>query len=644
MKTIHRIWIVVILVIALACNESVEKVKNGKISQTMHDDFSFMSEEDLRRKIEELSNVILLEAQDLAIAENSHFNELQFFDGKIIKIKTQMDKLEIEQNKLTIDLKNLTVTRDSIFSKIRDREWEHILTDKRKELGYKFNKLSDILGRIRGFNVKHYSENELRILNRDIQYYKNELEQENKYLPDLLHGNSKELSAKLEKCLILFRQAISFIEAEIEKIPELVLVQKSTWENEVSWKDKEIKKVRLTISENKTKISDLVTNLKTNQEEKEKLQQIFNLNNQDRERLLNDRITQVTEVWRMLRQRQVPDPRMLPLDIFNQYEKLLNIENDILHLAKMGKWNAILELMDRIEEQFKSLYDLLKIRNRRLHLFKKLSGKEPFLVHYQLGEYNRYSIKKEVRLFKETFDAQVDILKDFLKEYPKSCIFIEGHADRQEYHNNIYLNCILSEQRAKNIETALRRTGAITDIVNIKVDWFSKHYNLPIIPELIERDGGGVFDRRVEIRVIHAHAEGDLKYHFDNFRRFRDSLKIEIDEDEFKYFKHEDGFWVDLNYNLYKNNPCIKIYYGEEAYQALYKKNDVFKKTMRVRTSEEIYDDYKIENIRSFELGSQVRIILKIGNVRYRIEIANGKDSAKNIKQIKNREFRAYLK
>ena len=65
---------------------------------------------------------------------------------------------------------------------------------------------------------------------------------------------------------------------------------------------------------------------------------------------------------------------------------------------------------------------------------------------------------------------------------------------------------------------------------------------------------------------------------------------------------------------------------------------------MRVRTSEEIYDDYKIENIRSFELGSQVRIILKIGNVRYRIEIANGKDSAKNIKQIKNREFRAYLK
>ena len=342
---------------------------------------------------------------------------------------------------------------------------------------------------------------------------------------------------------------------------------------------------------------------------------------------------------------------------YEEKKKLfLSLEKEIMKAIKNGDISYVKTILVMMRKQLEDLIKMNLSAHRKEYFFKNIYMGQPFMLHFKLNKFNKYEEKRQYRNFRETFIKQMAILKDFVKFFPNTKVYIDGHADSLEFRSvtgkqknrkatiEFYKNMELSKNRALFIKG--RFHGIVPDS-NLIVDYYSRHVSQePLDPEtknpkLSQKNGNKLTDRRVEVRVIRPLEQGEeLPENINRYFRFKDSLKIQYASSKEKYFYREEGFWVEYNYQ--KNNfPEISIRYMSEVYR-IFLKDETFADLMRKRDIIKEAGDCFPKYFTSFELGSQVKFLFeskKIGS--YRININQG--GKKTLNDIQNTEFKKYL-
>ena len=345
----------------------------------------------------------------------------------------------------------------------------------------------------------------------------------------------------------------------------------------------------------------------------------------------------------------------VPPELKQKKAELFEFENKILNLARNGKYGAAFKLIQKIDDKLSDLDNLIKKTNRKNYVFSKLYKGDPFFVHFNLGDSVNFAGIEPAGRYNKSFLLQLNILKSFISYFPTAKIYIDGHADRIEYRNrSYYSNVQLSKGRQQRIINILSNKLIVTDSTIVIADWFSKYVNKVKLSNdraLVDQDSGGVSDRRVEIRIEQPFKEDEiLPNALKKYLSFKNSLTILLSKKESKTFKHEQGFWIEHGYEQ-NNNDEIGICYMSEAYKTLLRNSTCsilakkwnMEEIRKKKSDDKMYP--KILNvpdyITRFELGSQVKFLLKIAGRVYRINI--NQNGEKRINNIEDERFRNYL-
>jgi len=527
-----------------------------------------------------------------------------------------------------------------IYKQISKEVWIKERDSKLSDLDIKRQSFSRLLKEIKGINIEEPDDRQLRILDRSIKYYQKEFERINEPIPDLLTSDRKRLKSEFERTGLALQKIVSNLDIQKNIIINETPQKERKLKEELSLLEREIEEYKNKIEQSQKHIKTLNNEINEAGSKMSELDSSFKANSTDIINNIKDLQYKVTDTFGRLVRLRYSELGIYSPELKEVYNNLLQLEDRIINLYNEDNRNAAQVLIESIDVQWWNFANLTMQTGRDYTVFKNLYTGEPFLIHFELADSQTYSLKDEVKNYREVFKDQMKILKDYLDYYPASTIYIEGHTDRIEYSNNIYLNVHLSQRRAYNIKKMIMEHHVLKPETDFIVDWYSKYLNRPIFdPTLVEYDSGGVHDRRVEMRIFRPYQNEKIPEVIRKYKMFRDSLRIQIN-DTTKYFHHERGFWEELNYDTYYNAPTIQVYYQGEAYKALLK-NNIFETLTARRDSLGIHPDCRIKDIRSFEFGSQFRTVLFIDGNPFRIEIC--RTGAKRIEDIGNQTFRDYL-
>lgn len=633
---LKQITILFLILIPIFCNE-LSKTENVKENPSSKDKKKHINE--LQKNITKLRRDLEREVNEFT--DDTDRKRIERKRKKVSDTKEKISRIKEEIENLTSEMVLKETRRDSIHKLIENVIWEKEYQDRLTETNLKLRDLTNLLHKLKIAKQGGLTNNQLRRLNRDVQYYGKEFEKINQHVPNFMEGDSLQFYENLDNSIQDLSKVISNINNERELLSKRAISQHNKLKSELDEINGGIEEINNKIQDRQEALQDLENKLVEYENDIHEWVRKLKNNISDQEKEIKRLQIKIAETYGQLVRAKYLTAEVCTNELETSFKHFLKLENEIILNANKGNWNAALDLINLINVRLDSLDALLKKMERDLAIFKNLYKAEAFLIHYELGDSVNYSAEEVVRKYREVFFHQMNILKDYLVYFPKTTVYIDGHADTLEYPNNFYKNVELSKNRAKNVVDTLRKYGALDIKTKLKVDWFSKHVNRKNPQSIVIKDSGNVFDRRVEMRVIRPNEKDEeIPEEIKNFWRFRDSLKIKISGKQVKYFKHLKGFWTELSYEKYNNAPLIKIRYKGVAYLALLK-NQIFKNIVERREMSEFGPKYKIKNIKSLELGSQLQTILHIKENPFRIEVS--RRGVNEINEIPNEYFRNYL-
>jgi len=560
--------------------------------------------------------------------------KLRELNSKIVNLTKEIEKKQEELAVKKSDLKGSVYSEDY---------WKNKYEEEEKYLNLVFSSIRELSDEIKRINLKadQIDRNLLRRIYRSLNGYKkylgvNELPNLSVEDLDLLSHNKDEITNILNNAL-----SENNIEAWRDSITKQISMAKSEKQQQISELKNDITKLESSIQQIKNQKEESENRREKFKTELNEMKKNRKENLTDVEKTISKLRNELNSTWNQFVLLQFEYLVRISPSYERQKKHFLDLENQIfINSRKISVGEALIDL---INKRMDELLKLIKTAERQKYVFNDLYQGEPFLMHYNLGDSTKFSEIEPTGKYHKSFQHQLKILKDFVIFFPGTKIYIDGHADRLEFKNeDYYLNVDLSKGRSNNIEKLFRRKGIITDSTDVILDWFSKYVNKRLLkPDLVESDSGGVSDRRVEIRVIRPFKKGEkIPERITKYLNFRDSLKINLGNGRKKFFKHENGYWIEFGYESLTSLPIVKIRYRGEAYSKLLANQD-FKKITKLYQAEEIPPVCKIENITRFELGSQIKLLLKIKKQLFKIEVCRrGKDE---INTIRNNNFREYL-
>lgn len=336
--------------------------------------------------------------------------------------------------------------------------------------------------------------------------------------------------------------------------------------------------------------------------------------------------------------KNLSDPKYKSGFLSDQVKELKALQLELVEKLAVEDYNyadkLIEDLKNALPELSQTIADAITIEAVIKDLFKN-----GFFIDYMnLGTIEDAN-DRQVQKYIDTFHAHRYTLKKFLEFYPEYQIYIDGHADRSEYSEKKgpYENTKLSKDRAFEVRRLMLISGI--DFNKIIVDYYGKFHNLTPCQDFKPDELDTVINRRADIRIIpiadSLKTKKDLAY-----LKFKNNFNVQIDKINQWIFKHENGFWIQHGYDLIISK-IDSIFFEDEVYDSLLKRNVEFKKLMSDLISPIYHKNLECKQNGCLRLGNQVRLILSINGKDYKIEICE--EGAKTIDEIKNEEFKNYL-
>lgn len=588
------------------------------------------------RKIQSIQN----EIDEVTVNDTTTMREKQK------NIKRNRQRLEIsifKQDSIKKEKENLIKKKRSLKSELNNKIW----IKKLNEIIDEKNRIIKQLLNLKKMIIKSkssYSLADMRYVQETLKNtYKDYFKELQEPLPQLIEPKDGKFESESDRILSIIDQIKESIENEKKEAIKNSEKDKEKIQNKLKKIIQDLEEIENEITEYKNIQQLLEEKIKQDNQEIKNIHTKLEKFRQDKQQELNKYIIKWRDCHTELIRLLYGEVKFHTPELEEKYSEILKLEDQILNLCQQGKFRAAQALIDSILSQWNEYIQLIDTANECFNKFyRKLFNGIPLLTYYPLGERKFFSQKEEVQDYLSVFNDLLVILKEYLKNYPNTTIYIDGHADRLEYSSNVYKNVKLSKDRAHSIADKIKNSRVLKPQTSLIIDWYSKHLNRPVISRhLVEKDSGGVFDRRVEIRIVRNFLNNEpIPINIKKYLKFRDSLKIQVDGQN-KYFKHKEGYWEDFDYSRYNSAPEIELCYQGNSYKTL-QKNDYFKNLVSQKDSTDISPECRIKDIRKFELGSLLKTVIVIDGQVYRLHIFE--QGADEISKVKNENFRRYLR